>query len=554
MHGCDRRRSSWVGSCLGLVFALLPAAAAADVSGRPAAYGSPSRVIVQVEPSAESAVQSLVVRLGGEVGRQLGIVGGFAAVVPASAVGRLSGAPGVRAVTPDGRVHVQAAGSTGGGGEVFSAYPAALGADRVWRTGNRGQGATVALVDTGVSPSPDLDGRVLPVTVDATGRTAACQNLSGEADCYDNYGHGTFVAGVIAGDGSASTGRWTGVAPRANVVSVKVAGRDGAADVSGVLAAIQWVVSFKDRYGIRVLNLSLGTDSTQSYRTDPFNYAVERAWDAGIAVVVAASNRGPAPGTISKPGDDPVALTVGAVDDRGTAGVGDDELPKFSSRGPTAADGLAKPDVVAPGAHLVSLRSVGSTIDNAFPGYLDGSYHRGSGTSFAAAAVSGVVALMCSRNPSLTPNRVKYAVTQTARAVRASTDRMAVGAGEVDAYAATVNPPAGVANGGVTRSNGTGLLDASRGQVRVQTGTDQVLVNGVLTAQLVAWDPTGFLLGWNPTGWYTSTWYLNRWRPVVWAGNDWPGHNWGGGEWEGTDVARSYGAPTSGSAWYGAWE
>lgn len=160
---------------------------------------------------------------------------------------------------------------------------------------------------------------------------------------------------------------------------------------------------------------------------------------------------------------------------------------------------------------------------------------------------------MCSHNPGMTPDDVKFAVSTTARPV-ASTDRMAVGAGEVDAYAATVDPPAGVANAGVARSNGTGLLDVSRGHVRVQTSANHVLVNGLLTAQLVVWNPTAFLLNWSPTSWYVSTWNLTPWRPVIWAGNDWPGHNWGGGEWEGTDVSRSYGSPISGSAWYGAWE
>ena len=511
-------------ACLAAVLALLATTgnAVAGPLSRPTASAT-SRVIVQVQPAARAGAQTLVARLGGTVGRQLDIVNGFAASVPASSVGRLGSAAGVRAVTTDERVHVQAVAGSGSGDDVLSAYPAAIWADEVWQTGDRGQGVTVALVDTG------------------------------EADCNDNYGHGTFVAGIIAGDGTASGGRWTGVAPRANIVSVKVAGRDGSADVSGVLAAIQWVVSFKDRYGIRVLNLSLGTDSTQSYRNDPLDYAVERAWDAGIAVVVAASNLGPAPGTITKPGDDPLPITVGAVDDRGTADVADDELPNSSSRGPTAADGLAKPDVVAPGAHIVSLRSVGSTIDEAFPGSIDGSYHRGSGTSFGTAAVSGVIALMCSHNPGMTPDNVKFAVSTTARPV-ASTDRMAVGADEVDAYAATVDPPAGVANAGVARSNGTGLLDVSRGHVRVQTSANHVLVNGLLTAQLVVWNPTAFLLNWSPTSWFVSTWNLTPWRPVIWAGNDWPGHNWGGGEWEGTDVSRSYGSPISGSAWYGAWE
>src|SRR5207249_1124844 len=159
----------------------------------------------------------------------------------------------------------------------------------------------------------DLAGRVLPVTDDLTGQVTTCENLSGDPDCADNYGHGTFLAGIIAGSGASSGGAYKGIAPDAKLVSIKIAGANGACDVSNILAAIQWVVSFKSRYGIKVLNLSLGTDSTQTYRTDPLNYAVERAWAAGIAVVVSASNRGPDPRTISKPGDDPFVITVGAT-------------------------------------------------------------------------------------------------------------------------------------------------------------------------------------------------------------------------------------------------
>jgi hypothetical protein len=133
----------------------------------------------------------------------------------------------------------------------------------------------------------------------------------------------------------------------------------------------------------------------------------------------------------------------------------------------------------------------------------------------------------------------------------------------IDAAAAALTPPAGSANAGVTRSNGTGVLDTSRGNVRVQTDTvPAVLVNGVLTAQLVAWDPTGFLLGWNPLSWYTSTWALSPWLPVTWTGDpggsNWGGSNWGGGHWEGSSWAdesrpRDYGSPGDGSLWYGAW-
>jgi serine protease AprX len=256
-------------------------------------------------------------------------------------------------------------------------------------------------------------------------------------------------------------------------------------------------------------------------------------------------------------------ITVGASDDRGTAGIGDDELPDFSSRGPTVPDGLIKPDVVAPGSHLMSLRSVGSTIDQQFPDST-GAYHRGSGTSFAAAATSGVVALMLARRPDLQPNQVKYALTHTARTLPAGTDPTVVGAGEVDAAAAALDPPAGAANAGVVRSNGTGLLQASRGHVSVQTvGVPTVVVNGTLTAQLLLWDPLLFLLGWSPLTWVVSPWAVTpllpvRWSDDDWSGRNWGGRNWGGGvwagsTWDGASFDRNYGEPTDGALWFGAW-
>lgn len=540
---------------LALVGAGWSAPASAEGAGPPPT----SKIIIMAAPGALREAAIRVEALGGHVTRALPLVGGFAAAVPTSALALLRGSPAVRSVTADTPVRL----NKGGGSppEPNSVYTKALDAERVWQAGYSGQGVTVAVVDTGISSVPDVAGRLLSVRNDITGQTTPCMDLSGENSCTDTYGHGTFVGGIIAGNGAASNGLYSGVAPQANLLPVKVAGANGASDVSNVLAAIQWVVSFKSRYNIRVLNLSLSTDSTATYRSDPFNYAVERAWDAGIVVVVSASNRGPAAGTISKPGDDPLVITVGAVDDRGTPGVGDDELPDFTSRGPTPSDGLAKPDVVAPGAHLVSLRSIGSYVDRNSTA-MDGTYHRGSGTSFSAAAVSGVVALMLSRNPGMTPNQVKYALTHSARTLPGISDPMAVGAGEVDAYTATLNPPAGSANGGVVRSTGTGLLADSRGHVWVDT-LGGVAVTGELTAQLILWDPLGYTVGWNPTSWYLSTWALTPFLAVTWSAEDWPGRNWGGrnwggGDWEGstwggTTQRRQYGQPVDGSVWYGAW-
>jgi serine protease AprX len=531
--------------------------------------GATVKVIV-LAAGGTTAPKARVAALGGSVTRDLPIVGGFSAVLPGDAVGALRADPTVRSVTPDATVRVDAAPAPllapkpPPAPEPTAVYTRSLGADNAWQAGAKGQGVTVAVLDTGVSEHADLAGRLVPVRNDLTGAVTPCLNLSGEATCDDTYGHGTFVAGVAAGDGTAGgSDAYSGVAPEANVLAIKVTGRSGATDVSNVLAAIQWVVSFKSTYGIKVLNLSMSTDSVQSYRSDPFNYAVERAWDAGIVVVVSASNRGPTSTTISKPGDDPLVVTVGAVDDRGTFGLGNDEIPDFTSRGPTPADGIAKPDVVAPGAHMTSLRVAGSTIatDSGSPA---GPYLRGSGTSFSAAAVSGVAALMLGRNPAMTPNQVKYALLQTARDLPGSTDPMAVGAGEVDAAAATLNPPAGSANAGVVRSNAAGTLQLSRGHVEVQTlASPTTVINGLLTAQNIAWDPVGFLLGWNSLSWYVSTWALTPFLAVTWSADDWPGRNWGGrnwggGDWEGskfggTSYPRKYGKPIDGSIWYGAW-
>jgi serine protease AprX len=526
--------------------------------GTPAQPGTADavRVIVQKTSAADPAPELAVRRLGGQVTRALPIVAGFAATVPAAAVDQLARLAGVRAVTPDDKVRVQGAAAAS---TIKSVYPKVVRADVAWNRGVTGRGVTVAVLDTGVAPGlPDLAGRLVQVRNDSTGRTEPCKNLSGELDCNDRYGHGTFIAGLVAGNGASSGGRWKGVAPEASILSVKAAGADGSADVSNILAAIQWVVSFKDRYNIRVLNLSLGTDSRQDWKADPLNYAVERAWAAGMTVVVAASNEGPAAGTITKPADDPWVVTVGATDDRGTAAVNDDQLPDFSGRGPTA-HGLAKPDVAAPGAHMISLRAPGSTIDTRFPNYVDGSYRQGSGTSMATGVVSGAVALMLQANPGFTPDRVKHALVATARDA-ASNDPLAVGAGVVDASAAAFSAPAGLANQGLARSTGQGSLAQSRGSVQVKADDPLGSVLGstlgvTLTAQLLLWNPGGYTGSpWVPSSWYVSTWEVHRWNRVTWYGNDWPGRRWHGSSWYGQEQGESYGSPLPGSAWYGAWK
>src|ERR671914_2718747 len=195
-------------------------------------------------------------------------------------------------------------------------------ADTAWReairldgvpAGHDGSGVTVAVLDTGVTPHPDLGDRV-----------AARVDLTPDGDGYDRFGHGTHMIGVIAGDGGASGGKWAGAAPGASVLSVKVASWNGATDPSAVIAGLEWIAAHHRRYGIRVVNISYGTDSSQKHLEDPLNEAVQRLWEEGLLVVAGAGNRGDGGSKIEKPGDDPYVLTVGGADTRGTAAHADD--------------------------------------------------------------------------------------------------------------------------------------------------------------------------------------------------------------------------------------
>ena len=543
-------------------------------------------VAVVVQGSADA-----VLAVGGTVTTELPIVDGVAARVPADRVDDLRARPGVRAVTPDSRVTV--AGEltpTGDNVETINSVAVReVNADRLWAEGVTGKGAVIALVDTGIHPDvPDLHGRTVAVERgDVTGsltdfspaEPVPCVDFSGDGDCVDRYGHGTFMAGLMAGSGAASQGRYRGVAPDARILSIKIAAPDGSADVSKVLAAIQWVVLFRDKYGIDVLNLSLGTDSRVPYWIDPLNLAVQRAWVSGVTVVVSAGNRGASSEgnpTISKPGDDPFVITLGAVDDRETPAVADDRLPAFASTGPTA-HGLAKPDVVAPGGRVVSLRAPGSWIEQhtPTPNGINDVYRRGSGTSMAAAVTSGVVALLLEARPTWDPNRVKGALLETARKV-ASRDSYAVGAGLVDAHAAAHDPTTTPANDGATSvlSDGTGSLDGSRGTTWVTgpcTELKRLLdpeceaepLTGDTTAQGRMWDGEQFAdqmtdpsgSSWYETQWAQGVMQGSSWYGSSWYGSSWYGSSWYGSSWYGNFESQTfYGAAVEGSSWYGAWD
>jgi serine protease AprX len=517
------------------------------LSARAAAHPSQDfAVIVRETTPATTDAESLVRQLGGHVTRELRLVGGFAAVVPGSAVPKLTSSAAVWRLWADAPIRVA---STN-----LSRYDT-YGANSVWRDAilygkvsgkYDGTGVGVALVDTGVVPVPDLANRVTHVV-----------DFTPDQDGLDRYGHGTHMAGIIVGDGTASNGQYMGVAPGANLISLKVASADGSTDVSVIIAALQWAVTHRAQYNIRVLNLSFGTDSTQPYAIDPLDYAVEQTWFSGIFVAVAAGNAGPGAGTITKPGDDPFVVTVGADDTAGTAFVSDDVVAPFSSQGPTQ-DGVAKPDLLAPGISIVSDRDPGSYVDVNHPAAQVGdNYFKGTGTSQATAIVSGVAALMFQANPSLTPDMAKGAMLKTANRLAYGT--VGAGAGLISAAGAVQaatslglkNP-----NFGVVPSTGLGSLEQSRGSLHLYV--NQCDANGVCQPVLVTgeYDALGNKWRtdlWPANGWSDGSWTGNKWSSYTFEGNKWSGNSWSDGSWTGNKWSGvSWGdASWSGNKWSG---
>src|SRR3954452_9974379 len=297
-----------------------------------------------------------------------------------------------------------------------------IGAPQAWQNGASGQGVDVAILDSGVSPVRGLDGNNKLVY----GPDLSFDSQNPNTAHLDGYGHGTAMAGIIAGN----DGDYRGVAPQARVVSVKVGAANGAVDVSQIIAGIDWVTehAHDPGYNIRVLNVSLGTDSTQWYGSDPLAAAAENAWRHGIVVVAAVGNDG-STNTVADPANDPYVLAVGASDPNGTEQISDDTAATFSNRG----NGSRRVDLVAPAANVVGLRTPGSYLDATYPNARVGDrYFRGSGTSQATAMVSGAAADVLSARPGLTPDQVKAALMNTGRSI--SGNKNTVGSGQVNVY------------------------------------------------------------------------------------------------------------------------
>ncbi|HKG15810.1 MAG TPA: S8 family serine peptidase, partial [Pyrinomonadaceae bacterium] len=416
-----------------------------------------SRVHVIVQQDASGGLSlppgldSLLSQLGGVVTRRFGKLGALAASLPPNALRALAERSDVRYVSADRAVgssgHVE---TTTGTSLVRTQTGLSLLGIPITTTTLDGAGLGIAVLDSGVDTRHESmrDGLGLS-------RVAASIDFTGEGRTDDAFGHGTHVASLAAGRGVAPAGAYQGVAPAAKVLNLRVLDSGGKGTVSGLLAALDWVLQNRALYQIRVANLSLGTAAVDDYRNDPVCAAVRRLSDAGVVVVAAAGNSGRDSlgnkiyGQIHSPGDEPSAVTVGASNTFGTDTRSDDAVATYSSRGPTRGawtdegdvahyDNLLKPDLVAPGNKLIGAASGNNALlashselnaDASQPSSRRMMYL--SGTSMAAPVVAGAAALVLQANSSLTPNLVKSVLTLTAQPL-AGFNQLEQGAGELN--------------------------------------------------------------------------------------------------------------------------
>ena len=514
-------------------------------------------VIVRYDDNVPLSAKLLIKTIAGKPDADLPAINGFSAFVQSRRIDDLRALPGVAEVTqdvslnwsPTDPVATSPADATSGfvvgdfgrrGASVsYSRLDVAtintiIGADSAHAAGINGSGVDVALIDTGVSPVPGV-GQVL------NGPDLSFDSQQPGFEHLDAYGHGTHLAGIINGSGAGVDG----VAPGARIVNVKVGAANGAVDVSQVIAAIDWVVQHRSDPGvnIRVLALAYGTDSLQASDIDPLAYAAEVAWRHGIVVVAAAGNRGTA-AALDDPAMDPYVIAVGASEPQGTLSTADDLVATFSNGGTASR----RPDLVAPGRSVVSLRVPGSYIDLEHPeGVEPDGLLRGSGTSQATAVVAGSAALVLQAHPSYTPDQVKAALTKTSMSL--PLDRTSQGVGQLAVARAIARNPQTFSQASQPWpvGTGTGSLEAAR-------GTQHVEMNGVpLVGEIdifgMPWDGQSWSgQSWSGQSWSGGTWNGQSWSGQSWSGQSWSGQSWSGQSWSGQSWS---GQSWSGQSWSG---
>lgn len=360
------------------------------------------RLIVEVLNNRSlDRIAALIDANHGKIHKEIRVLPSLVADLPFSSLEELARSRLVYKIWQDTRVYVQ----------LDVAVPSSGGLIP-YQAGLTGKGVVVAVLDTGIAPHEDL--------TSPTNRILAWKDFVGEEDSpYDDNGHGTHVAGIIAGNGRYSNGKYRGIAPEALLVGVKILDEEGSGNLSDVISGIEWCIASLSALNIKAINLSIGSEVQESYRTDPLCRVTSAAWERGITVSAAAGNSGPKPRSINTPGINPVIITVGNLDDQNTLTNIDDILAPSSSRGPTL-DRLIKPDLVAPGTNITSLK-------------VGGGYTTLSGTSMATPLVTGAVALLLQKWPDLKPSQIKSVLMRKARDLGIGPNLQGAGALDLEA-------------------------------------------------------------------------------------------------------------------------
>jgi serine protease AprX len=512
--------------------------------------------IVRAVPGQTQAVAALLAESGVVSVTPLPIIDGFAVNMTPSVAGAIARADTVVGVTGDARIELSSfeSGPPSDGGSLARIADHVIGASAFWDAGFTGEGVDVAIIDSGIAPVPGLDGATKVVNGPDLSFDAPQPNLNH----LDLFGHGTHMASIIAGSdldaGVQPKQRdfrtsYMGIAPNARLVNVKVADGQGLADVSQVIAAIDWIVAHKNDpthdLDIRVLGLAFGTDSTQDPAIDPLAFAVEQAWNAGIVVVASSGNDGNAE-PLRNPANHPSVIAVGGVDTRGTAATADDRMLPFSNCGTDRTV-----DLVAPGKSVLGLRVPGSFVDaNHGSAVVQDRLFRGSGTSQASAVVAGAAALIIDQRPDITPDEVKALLLASAAPLK-KVSAECQGAGLLDLDNALGTPTPDVVPSG-PYSTGSGSLEDARGSHHVQH--DGVVLEGETDIFGNDWDGSSspdFFDGasWSGASWSGASWSGASWSGASWSGASWSGASWSGASWSGASWS---GASWSGASWSGA--
>ncbi len=480
---------------LSVVMVFVLSASALPPSGFAFASSEPqTSVIIQGESVDQAA--NVVERFGGTITSRLDVINGVGALIPIKSLTALKSEPGIHVTlnmgvkgtgdkSPESPTPLKDIKPDASGSAPATDYPEVVGADLAWQNGDTGKSVSVAVVDTGIALLPGL-------LFDTTNKMP---RIVGWKDFVDNSplpidpnGHGTHITGVISNSQKGPDNHWDGIAPDVKLVGVRVLDEKGTGTYEKVIQGIDWVVKNRSKLNIRVMNISLQALVQSPYWSDPLNQAVMQAWANGITVIVAAGNGGPNPMSVGVPGNNPYVITVGAFTDNHTpTDWSDDYLAPFSAAGPTL-DGFVKPDVIAPGAHMVSTMMPFSYIArNQEATRVSATYYALAGTSQSAAVVSGIAALILAKNPDLTPDQVKYRMMVTAipwantGTQQAGYSIWQQGTGRVNAPDAVLANTKGSANAGMdikadlkgkTHYEGYSFYDTSSGQFKLKPPYD----------------------------------------------------------------------------------